>query len=244
LIGNAEGKLHVQRQVEDYMCRGAEFEEIGFLTFIVETYERRLTSEEKTCLNESDENMMPSNENCRYIHNHPKKASHIRVRRSENHNVLPNIVGPWFPRRNGDENTRCYYFAAMLALLKPWRKIQGLKDESELWEEAFDKFMASTTQRDKDVVAGCQYYYESRSVGSQRVLESERELDVEERVIEDEDELETHIEQDDSIPSSVSGQRSVLRRKLINGNRQWLVMKTSLDMKLCNVKIKNTCTDS
>jgi hypothetical protein len=54
----------------------------------------------------------------------------------------------------------------MLALLKPWRKIQGLKDESELWEEAFDKFRESMTQRDKDVVAGCQYYYESRSVGS------------------------------------------------------------------------------
>jgi hypothetical protein len=204
LIGNAEGKLHVQRQVEDYMLRGAEFEGMGFLTFIVETYERRLTSEEKGCLNETDEHMMSSNENCRYIHNHPKKTSHIRVCRSENHNVLPNIVGPWFPRRNGDENTRCYYFAAMLSLLRPWRKIEELKDENDTWEEAFDKFMESTTQRDKDVVAGCQYYYESRSVGTHRELESEREIDAEERLVEDEDELETYDVDNDRTLSSVS----------------------------------------
>lgn len=43
LIGNSEGKLHVQRQVEDYALQGNKFEEMGFLSFTVETYERRLS---------------------------------------------------------------------------------------------------------------------------------------------------------------------------------------------------------
>lgn len=40
LIANVNGKLHVQRQVEDYALRGTEFESMGFLIFTVETYER------------------------------------------------------------------------------------------------------------------------------------------------------------------------------------------------------------
>ena len=40
LIGGSEGKLHVNRQIEDYALRGMEFEAMGFLTFTVETYER------------------------------------------------------------------------------------------------------------------------------------------------------------------------------------------------------------
>ena len=43
LIGNSEGKLHKQRQVEDYALRGNEFEEMGFLSFTVETYERHIS---------------------------------------------------------------------------------------------------------------------------------------------------------------------------------------------------------
>jgi len=30
LIGNTEGKLHVQRQVQDYALRSVEFEMMGF----------------------------------------------------------------------------------------------------------------------------------------------------------------------------------------------------------------------
>ena len=40
LIGNTAGKLHVQHQVEDYALRGPEFDDMGFLSFTVETYER------------------------------------------------------------------------------------------------------------------------------------------------------------------------------------------------------------
>ena len=34
----------MQRQVQDYALRRIEFEEMGFLTFTVETYEHHMTS--------------------------------------------------------------------------------------------------------------------------------------------------------------------------------------------------------
>lgn len=166
LFGDDEGKLRVQRQVEDYAYRGVEFETMGFLSFIVETYERRMkketTSVEKGL--EVEVGMSSGIEEGRYLNGHSRSATHVRVGRPDGHNMLPNIVGPWLPRRDGDESTRSFYFAAMLAFLKPWRNLDRLKGQVDCWETAFEIYMATTTQRDKDVVAGCQYYYDTRSV--------------------------------------------------------------------------------
>lgn len=101
---------------------------------------------------------------CRYLIGHPKYDSHFRARRLEGHNFLPNIVGSWPPRRDGDENSKPYYYAAMLALLNPWRDISQLKGNFSTWKLAFDTFIDTADQRDRDVVAGCQYYYDSRTI--------------------------------------------------------------------------------
>ena len=71
LVGNLNGRLHVQRQVEDYALRGAEFEAImGFLTFTMETYERRLVGGNMNV----EERDTSSN---RYMFGHPKHGSHF-----------------------------------------------------------------------------------------------------------------------------------------------------------------------
>ena len=182
LIGNTAGKLHVQRQVEDYALRGPEFEDMGFLSFTVETYERRVVMQnlhvEDTEDNEESRHIS-SNEGCGYLQSHPKKGTHTRVYRSETHNCLPNIVGSWLPRRDGEENTRPYYYASMLALLKPWRELEELKGDFETWESAFNIFMETATRRDRDVVAGCQYYYDSRnSARTDRAEDEDDDVDV------------------------------------------------------------------
>jgi hypothetical protein len=165
LIGNAEGKLHVRRQVEDYAFRSVEFEMMGFLSFTVETYERRMVEENAHMEGDEDEEASRSSRNQygRYLNEHPRSTTHTRVRRSETHNFLPNIVGSWLPRRDGEEGTRPYYFAAMLAFLKPWRNFHDLMTGFENWETAFNSYMQHASQRDRDVVAGCQYFYDSRS---------------------------------------------------------------------------------
>ena len=175
IIGNAEGEIQVRRQVEDYALRGLEFEGMGFLTFVVETYERRLGKETKNTEDDEDEITHTRNLSTRYLSNHPKATSHCRIARADNHNFLPNIVGSWFPRRDGDESTKTYYFAAMLALLKPWRDLRQLKEEGVSWESAFTGYMQNAPQRDKDVVAGCQYYYETKTIAVNNDLEEERD---------------------------------------------------------------------
>jgi hypothetical protein len=107
LVGNSEGKLRVQRQVEDYVLRGVEFESMGYLTFMVETYERSKRTED-SCHKKKDEedNYSSASEEGRYLDNHPKAKTHYHVCRVENHNWLPNIVGPWPPRRDGEESTK------------------------------------------------------------------------------------------------------------------------------------------
>jgi hypothetical protein len=240
LIGNAEGKLHVQRQVEDYMLRGSEFERMGFLTFTVETYDRRITTEEKKFLNENDDFSIPSNENCRYLPLHPKRNSHIRVCRSENRTVLPNIIGPWFPRRDGDESTRPYYYASMLAILKPWRNLDELKSNCATWEEAFTNFMEITNQRDKDVVAGCQYYYESKSIARNREYEDEKDVGKDEREEDNEDvDLENELQRNETVFQFVSVTCTFFWTNLKVTYRIPLLMMMLFNMKKCKGKIRN-----
>ena len=98
--------------------------------------------------------------------------------RCQNHNFLPNIVGSWLPRRDGGDDTKSYYYASMLALLKPWRNLFDLKDEHESWETAFNLYIGHADQRDKDVIAGCQYYYDSREVTRERLNNVDEDVTV------------------------------------------------------------------
>jgi hypothetical protein len=207
LIGDSEGRLRVQRQVEDYAYRGVEFETMGFLTFVVETYERRLKNETTGSEKEQRENSgsSPMTESGRYMNDHSRSSTHVRVCRADNHNTLPNIVGPWLPRRDGEESTRPFYFAAMLAFLKPWRDLNRLKNDGDTWESAFDRYMQTASQRDRDVVSGCQYYYDTRSAVDDSNVDDEQEHHLNDGVEFDRVEMEDeNVIDDGSVTASVS----------------------------------------
>ena len=61
----------------------------------------------------------------------------------------------------------------MLAILKSGRNLEALRYPFETWEAAFSSFMLHTDQCNKDVIAECQYYYESKSVIANRDLDEE-----------------------------------------------------------------------
>jgi hypothetical protein len=110
------GRLHI------------EFKDINFLNYTVETYECQVTKK-KTDLKEDDKNLIRTRNDCgHYIILHPKLNTHIHIHQFKNHAYLPNIIGPWLPRRDGDNDSKPYYFAAMLVFLKPWRNFKDLKD--------------------------------------------------------------------------------------------------------------------
>jgi hypothetical protein len=103
----------------------------------------------------------------RYIGDHRKKYAKRRAIRAKGHNCLVDIVGPYFPRRD-DPDTRDFYCAAMLSLLKPWRDVTQLKDATQTWEDAFASFMTQASAWHHDVVANIQYRYDSRSAATSR----------------------------------------------------------------------------
>lgn len=201
---NAEGKLHVCHQVEDYMFRPTELETMNFLDYTVETYEHRAMRKENDQEDEDSDSHQTRNDQGRYIIPHSKSDTHLRVHRFENHIYLPNIVGPWLPRRDGDEDSKPYYFAAMLSFLKPWRELESLKEVHEEWETAFTSFMKDAKQRDRDVVAGCQYYYESKNVVANREFDEERHDMNEDSDQIDKERGDEHEIEDDVISSFVS----------------------------------------
>jgi hypothetical protein len=59
--------------------------------------------------------------------------------------------------------------------LKPWRDLDNLKDYDESWEEIFNLFISNTSQQDRDVVAGSQYYYEIRTSWQTELMKMSQE---------------------------------------------------------------------
>jgi hypothetical protein len=155
-------------QVQDYSLRGIEFSSLNFFDFIVGTYEKY--KEKRDNVDEIHEDGNIENRGRKrnihgcYLASHPKHNTHIRIQRSEHHNNLPNLVGPWFPKRDDIHNDNDFYYASLLALLKPWRDLKSLKSVGQTWEQEFERFLQQMSHSEKNVIAGLQYYYQSKNV--------------------------------------------------------------------------------
>lgn len=89
----------------------------------------------------------------------------------------------------------------MLLLLKPWRNIIDLKGSSQSWEDAYNTFMTSTSQHNRDIVEGIQFFHSCQhaaelaweSEGREAIVAAEKAA----RLEEDINELE-ELQNDDS----------------------------------------------
>jgi hypothetical protein len=77
---------------------------------------------------------------------------------AEEHNMLPNIVGPYLPR-NDVEISYKFYCASMLSLLRPWREIQDLLVLGQSWSISFASFIHLASTHNLDFISATQYYY-------------------------------------------------------------------------------------
>ena len=156
----------MESQVQDYVFRGTTFADFNFFDYTVETYEVRKEKRDDERMDEERAKFHNGgrlkNPRDDYMTNHPKVKSHVRVQRSEHHNYLPNVIGHWFPRRDREDEEELYY-ATILALLRPWRDLGELKDDGRSWKEAGLLFLETATQRQRDIIAGMQFYYDSKS---------------------------------------------------------------------------------
>jgi hypothetical protein len=195
-----KGYLYATSQVEDYMLRGTAFEDMNFMDFTVETYEIQRTRRDNITMDEQEAvtSALGRKKNVRslYCEGHRRFETHERVQRSKNHNYMPNIIGRWFPRRDvlGDED---FYFASLLVFLRPWRDLGQLRAAHRTWKEEGLHFLDSTTTEQRDVIAGMQYYYDSKTA-AQHLSEDDNDdptnqiLDTE-MGIDEEDEFENQL---------------------------------------------------
>lgn len=145
------GRLSFKSQIDDYTNRGCALDDMCFVDFIVNTYERRGEETDHT----------PRNERILYKEGSMKHSNRYRVRRNEFHEMLPHFVGKWIPR-NDKPDRFDLYAATILALFQPYQSISTLKDESETWQQAFNRFIFSASARVKAILSNFQYYYDAR----------------------------------------------------------------------------------
>jgi hypothetical protein len=168
------GVLFAKSQLTDYSYRGEELAGVNFLDFLVDTYEIEIPVGERdkpihSPTRDGDGHRgpgRPRNTRIRYLALHPKANSVQRILRCLGHRNLPNFIGRWFSRSD-DEETRAFYCASMLALLKPWRDLgNDLKYPGQTWEKAFDDFLAEASWKDTRVISGLQYFHECASAAA------------------------------------------------------------------------------
>ncbi len=78
-----------------------------------------------------------------YLENHPQRQTHQAhlLPYTEYSHRVPNFLGGSLPRRDaGDVDN---YAATMLTLFKPWRNGTDLKQDMQMWNEAFQNFKFS-----------------------------------------------------------------------------------------------------
>ncbi|QRV90295.1 ATP-dependent DNA helicase PIF1 [Ceratobasidium sp. AG-Ba] len=201
----SSGYLIYRSQLCDYIMRGSELEDHSFFSFIANTYEAAITPKdsevdvrENLSVPTNPQRGRPRHARSRYLPDHPKSTTQLRVIRPPGHNTLPNIIGPWIPRNDRPESYDLYC-ATILTLLKPWRNLKDLHIEQRPWPSLFDEFMQAASKRDKDFVSAAQYYYQCKDAADQDENECKAGLPEDSESWEDNDESGGFLDTLDSI---------------------------------------------
>ncbi len=168
------GTIYAKSQVTDYVLRGDAFSDLSVFDYTRHTYETQLKPRQRVDVGEDHvrdsqpRRGRPRNVRAQYRDPHPCVATKIRVRRSVGHRNLVTIVGRWLPRSD-DPDVRELYCASVLMLLVPWRSLgTDLKGCHETWEEAFRRFEQRSSDADKYVISGLQYFHECAVAASEK----------------------------------------------------------------------------
>jgi hypothetical protein len=195
---SSQGTVCAKSQVIDYRARGVELESYNVVSFYMDTYERKILPGDQ--FEDEDERLTsvkrgrPRNDRVRYLSDHPKAKTVLRIIRSKVHNNLPNFIGRRFPRGD-DPDTYDFYCASMLMLLKPWRDLnRDLKRSGETWAESFAAFRETAASlEDQAILSGIAYLHDCETAASKDQSKHDMTEGREERY-EDEEELEDQDE--------------------------------------------------
>ncbi|CEL56332.1 hypothetical protein RSOLAG1IB_11903 [Rhizoctonia solani AG-1 IB] len=176
LIFNNRGQLRPRSQIDDYIYRGEGASQYNVLDYFTGTYESRKLRKGTNSANINEDPLMesgplpsftqlsqgrrvgrPTHKRIEYLEQHPRHETHTRIVRPSEHIVLPNLIGPHFPRRTDPEKTDLHA-AWCLTLLKPWRALDDLKQLDQSWTSALEEFLRSADDRILDIVDNLDHY--------------------------------------------------------------------------------------
>jgi hypothetical protein len=130
-------KMYKRSQVDDGIRRGTLASAYNALDYFVDTYEQIADERTQLRIESQDTNNIlgcarhgesmaethtpgcPIHMRIKYEDDHPCSRRHVRVVHPPNHNHMPNVTGPCFPRRS-DPAQADIYAACILLFLKPW----------------------------------------------------------------------------------------------------------------------------
>lgn len=160
-IAVVNGTVVLKDQLKDYQFRGQELFHMNFLDFMLNTYESSMDDEEEN--NDAEEGDKPKRGRPRNVRvpyrEEANKPKSCRIVRSRGHETLPRFIGKWF-HRNDREIDRPMHNASMLMLLKPWIKMDDLKDHGCTFEETYERMISGTSKQIITFISNAQYYYE------------------------------------------------------------------------------------
>lgn len=157
------GNLNIRDQLKEYMDRSVLLSELSYFDFFLNTYDIPM----KTGV--SDEESMHK-QGRRPVYSylpHTGHDNHMRILRREKHETMVSFAGPWFPRAD-DTSHHALYCASALVLLKPWRRIEDLKDEHVTFEDTFEKFMKDASLATHRILDNIQYFYDCSDKAQER----------------------------------------------------------------------------
>ncbi|KAF5328283.1 hypothetical protein D9611_014755 [Ephemerocybe angulata] len=130
-IKRTYGRILSRSSVDDYMMRPEELTAVCLYDWIQCSVRKSVVGVKN-----------PSKTLLCYQRGHPLFKSHriaYDVRRMQT--VVPNFLGAYLPRPDGDD--REYYCCTILTLFVPWRSPLDLKSSCESWDAAFDRYSFS-----------------------------------------------------------------------------------------------------
>ncbi|KAF8521156.1 hypothetical protein JB92DRAFT_2827947 [Gautieria morchelliformis] len=174
-----------------------------------------------------------------YLNKSRVYQNRFRVLRTPGHEMMPDFLGQWLPRRDDPQATK-FYSASVLLLLKPWREVIHFLDENSTWEDSLKLFLTKAAPSEIQMLDNFQFYYacensatkKRESPKSHYIAEEDDENLLREDEFVNEDRMETTIDVD-QVAKEVVPTREILHGRhavnigvqtgIFSDNDQWSV---------------------
>ncbi|RDB26275.1 ATP-dependent DNA helicase pfh1 [Hypsizygus marmoreus] len=199
-----EGRIQLRDQLKEYAQRGEALQHYTFLSFFADTYDAGVINSPEDV--DRPGPGRPQNSRFPYLPNSGRDGR-CRVVRSTGHEMVPEIIGKWFPRGD-DPATADFFSACMLLLLSPWRSLNDLAGEGESFTNKRRRVLDDDVEAAR-IMDNIQYYYDCSDAATKKRNNARNDIGEQPPFLTSSD-TQTHVNEDDQPPPSEDGEGECL----------------------------------